>query len=128
MHEYITSGAARPRLQVLRRLCARMEIDERLYFSARRVFEAASPKPGTADAAALSARLGELKAEGAELAERAARQQATPVAALEAAAGARLDKWCDAHLAPALFITLTARPRMATTFLIWQVHALRPPS
>ena len=96
-----------PRTQVLRRLCARMEIDERLYFSARRAFEAASPKPGTTDAAALSARLGELKAEGAELAERATKQQTMPVAALEKATGARLDKWYDAHLAPIHFMVST---------------------
>ena len=79
--------AAQP-LAVLRRQCAHMEIDERLYREARATFEARVAR--AAAAAETDARVAALRDAGAALARRADEQGKLPKRALEAAAGTKL--------------------------------------
>jgi len=92
-------------LDVLRRACGGMAIDERTYRHARHAFEASLTTPLNADAAAgdaavhahgaqyapiTSARVELLRAAGIELARRADEQRGMPVASLERLSGVRL--------------------------------------
>jgi hypothetical protein len=76
---------------VFSRLCGQMDIDETIYFDARRRFEA-QLRDAEPDAAALEQRLGLLRAEGAALETRARRQASVPRQQLEARAGNTLQR------------------------------------
>jgi hypothetical protein len=74
--------------QVLARLCQGLEMDERIYLSARRRFDAQLAALGQG----LDSRVPALRAANAELARRADAQAAQPVASLEAASGVALQQ------------------------------------
>jgi len=74
--------------QVLQRLCEGLELDERIYLSARRRFDAQVATLGQG----LGSRLQALHAANAELTRRADAQGAEPVPSLEAAAGITLQR------------------------------------
>jgi hypothetical protein len=81
-------------IEVLRRACTHMEMDERTYLSSRRNFERAVAV--AAPSAATDARLARLRAEGVKLAERADAQAKTATRTLEAKAGIRLSRRYEA--------------------------------